>query len=65
MIDLSVQFSLTPQQGEGSSGNEYLKAIDEALKQEGAPTEFKYEDRDSILYNLGVGAKRTDLKYVL
>jgi multifunctional beta-oxidation protein len=28
-------------------------------------TEFKYEERDVMLYNLGIGAKRTDLKYVL
>jgi multifunctional beta-oxidation protein len=28
------------------------------------PSEFSYDDRDVILYNLGVGAKRTDLKYV-
>ncbi|KFH47169.1 Peroxisomal hydratase-dehydrogenase-epimerase-like protein [Hapsidospora chrysogenum ATCC 11550] len=48
----------------GAAGNEHLAAIQEAVKQEGAPTEFKYEERDAILYNLGVGAKRTDLKYV-
>lgn len=47
-----------------ASSNEHLDAIKEALKQEGQPTEFAYEERDSILYNLGVGAKRTDLKYV-
>ena len=35
-----------------------------ALKKEGSPTEFAYEDRDAILYNLGVGARRTELKYV-
>ena len=34
------------------------------MKKEGAATEYKYEDRDTILYNLGVGAKATDLKYV-
>lgn len=35
------------------------------MDQEGTPTEYKYEERDSILYNLGVGAKHTDLKHVL
>ncbi|KAI8679971.1 hypothetical protein NCS57_00276500 [Fusarium keratoplasticum] len=47
---------------EGES--EHLKIINETLKKEGNPTEYKYEERDVILYNLGVGAKRTDLKYV-
>jgi multifunctional beta-oxidation protein len=28
-------------------------------------TEFEYTERDVMLYNLGIGAKRTDLKYVL
>ncbi|CAM1511323.1 Fc.00g088360.m01.CDS01 [Cosmosporella sp. VM-42] len=51
--------------GDGSSGgSEYLDAINKAMKTEGAPSEFKYEERDAILYNLGIGAKRTDLKYV-
>ncbi|KPM34963.1 Peroxisomal hydratase-dehydrogenase-epimerase [Neonectria ditissima] len=49
---------------EPSGPSEHLTAINEALKKEGAPTEFKYEERDAILYNLGIGAKRTDLKYV-
>lgn len=44
--------------------SEHLAAINEAVKKEGAPTEFKYEERDAILYNIGIGAKPTDLKYV-
>lgn len=44
--------------------SDHLQAINEALKKEGKPTEYNYEERDAILYNLGVGAKRTDLKYV-
>lgn len=59
---------LLPQtQGESSSGDEgaqYRAAIEAAKKAEVTPTEFTYADRDSLLYNLGVGAKRTDLKYV-
>lgn len=51
--------------GNGGGGNEHLAAIAEALKTEGPPTEFQYEERDAILYNLGVGAKHTELKYVL
>ncbi|KAF5681328.1 peroxisomal hydratase-dehydrogenase-epimerase [Fusarium circinatum] len=51
-----------PQESSGETN--YLKVIEETLKKEGKPTEYKYEERDVILYNLGVGAKRTDLKYV-
>jgi multifunctional beta-oxidation protein len=32
---------------------------------EGEGTEFKYTERDVMLYNLGIGAKRNDLRYVL
>lgn len=51
--------------GSGAAGNEHLAAIAKAVKTEGPPSEFKYEERDAILYNLGIGAKRTELKYVL
>ncbi|KAH6895373.1 hypothetical protein B0T10DRAFT_536105 [Thelonectria olida] len=47
-----------------SGENEHLAAIAKAIKEEGAPSEFNYEERDVILYNLGIGAKRTNLKYV-
>lgn len=35
------------------------------MGKEGPPVELRFEDRDSILYNLGLGAKHTELKYVL
>jgi len=44
---------------------EILANIEKAKKAEGSGTEFKYEERDVMLYNLGVGAKKTDLSYVL
>ncbi|OAQ97127.1 hypothetical protein LLEC1_03226, partial [Akanthomyces lecanii] len=51
-------------QGAGAApSNEYLAAIDEALKTEGEPTPFKYEERDTLLYNIGVGAKASELNY--
>jgi len=49
--------------GEGAS-NQYLEAIQKALQTEGNGTEFKYSERDVALYNLGIGAKRSDLKYI-
>ncbi|KAK0645536.1 hypothetical protein B0T16DRAFT_411402 [Cercophora newfieldiana] len=51
--------------GQSAGGdNQYLAAIQKALKAEGNGTEFKYSERDVMLYNLGIGAKRTDLRYV-
>ncbi|KAI3398821.1 hypothetical protein diail_8512 [Diaporthe ilicicola] len=47
-----------------SGGNEYLDAIQTALKAESPATEFNFTERDVMLYNLGVGAKRNDLRYV-
>ncbi|KAI0395919.1 hypothetical protein F5Y17DRAFT_421973 [Xylariaceae sp. FL0594] len=47
-----------------SESNQYLEAQAKAKKAESKPTEFTYTDRDSMLYNLGVGAKRTELPYV-
>ncbi|KAF2019329.1 multifunctional beta-oxidation protein-like protein [Aaosphaeria arxii CBS 175.79] len=47
-----------------SDGDDYLSAIEtaKAAKAEGTP--FNYDEKDVILYNLGVGAKRTDLPFV-
>jgi multifunctional beta-oxidation protein len=47
-----------------SEGSEYLSAIEDAKKAKSEGSEFVYDDRDVILYNLGVGAKRTDLPWV-
>ncbi|KAL1856791.1 bifunctional hydroxyacyl-CoA dehydrogenase/enoyl-CoA hydratase fox2 [Paecilomyces lecythidis] len=47
-------------QGEGNT----LQAIEKAKKLTSEGTPFDYEDRDVILYNLSVGAKRTDLPLV-
>ncbi|KAK8931867.1 Multifunctional beta-oxidation protein [Metarhizium anisopliae] len=49
---------------EPAASNEYLDAIKAVIGKEGPPVEFKFEERDSILYNLGLGAKHTELKYV-
>ncbi|KAF8855279.1 multifunctional beta-oxidation protein-like protein [Acephala macrosclerotiorum] len=50
---------------EPSSENaEILANIEKAKKAENKGTELKYEEKDAILYNLGVGAKKTDLPLV-
>lgn len=41
-----------------------LAKIDEALKAKASGTEFTFTERDSMLYNLGVGAKRDDLPLI-
>lgn len=50
--------------GDKKDGSEYLKAIEEAKQAKAEGTPFEYTQRDVILYNLGVGAKRTDLPLV-
>ncbi|KAI1409581.1 NAD(P)-binding protein [Hypoxylon sp. FL1857] len=49
---------------ESSGGNQYLEAQKKALAATSPPTEFTYTERDAMLYNLGIGAKRTELAYV-
>ena len=44
--------------------NKILENIEEAKKLESEGTEFSYDDKDVIFYNLSVGAKRSDLPYI-
>ncbi|KZF25405.1 NAD(P)-binding protein [Xylona heveae TC161] len=50
--------------GQQDSENEFIKNIEAAKKADAEGTEFDYDDRDVILYNLGLGAKRTELPLV-
>ncbi|KAJ4360060.1 bifunctional hydroxyacyl-CoA dehydrogenase/enoyl-CoA hydratase fox2 [Didymosphaeria variabile] len=43
---------------------DYLKAIEKAKAAKAQGSVFQYDDKDVILYNLGIGAKRTDLPFV-
>lgn len=43
---------------------EVLDNIEKAKKAQGKGTDFSYDDRDVILYNLGLGAKHTELPLV-
>ncbi|KAK6333914.1 bifunctional hydroxyacyl-CoA dehydrogenase/enoyl-CoA hydratase fox2 [Orbilia blumenaviensis] len=48
----------------GSGDSDYLKNIEAAKAAKADGSEFVFDDRDVILYNLGLGAKRTDLNLV-
>ncbi|KAF2489552.1 putative peroxisomal multifunctional beta-oxidation protein AoFox2 [Lophium mytilinum] len=48
----------------GNANQEILSAIEAAKAAKAEGTKFVYDDKDVILYNLGVGAKRTDLPLV-
>ncbi|KAF2201478.1 peroxisomal multifunctional enzyme type 2 [Delitschia confertaspora ATCC 74209] len=48
----------------GGKNEEVLAAIESAKKAKAEGTPFEYDERDVILYNLGLGAKRTDLPLV-
>lgn len=47
-----------------SESNQYLEAQKKSLATKSPSTDFSYSERDSMLYNLGIGAKRTELSYV-
>ncbi|MCJ1386105.1 bifunctional hydroxyacyl-CoA dehydrogenase/enoyl-CoA hydratase fox2 [Xylographa soralifera] len=49
---------------ETNVNQEVLENIETAKRAQGTGTEFTYDDRDVILYNLGIGAKRTELPLV-
>lgn len=56
-----LQAGVMSQQIENRANRKYFSKIQEALKLKGTPTAYTYTDRDVILYNLGMGAKHTDL----
>ncbi len=45
--------------------DQILANIEKAKKAEARGTEYTFEEKNVILYNLGLGAKKTDLQYVL
>ncbi|KAI5816919.1 hypothetical protein BZA77DRAFT_311332 [Pyronema omphalodes] len=48
----------------GAAGNKYLEAQKKAKAAKAAGSKYTYDDKEVILYNLGIGAKRTDLNWV-
>jgi hypothetical protein len=53
------------EQKDENVNQEILDNIAAAKAAKAKGTEFKYEDKDVILYNLGIGAKKTELSLVL
>lgn len=53
-----------PPRSSGKVNHEILENIEKAKKLDSEGTEFSYDDKTVILYNLSIGAKRTDLPYI-
>lgn len=53
-----------PPRSSGKVNREILENIEKAKKLDSEGTEFFYDDKDIILYNLSIGAKRSDLPYI-
>ncbi|KAI9821231.1 MAG: bifunctional hydroxyacyl-CoA dehydrogenase/enoyl-CoA hydratase fox2 [Pycnora praestabilis] len=63
MANMQNKSAGSKQEG-GRVNQEILDNIEHAKKAVAKGSEFSYDDRDVLLYNLGVGAKRTDLPLV-
>ena len=48
----------------GKANLNFLNNIEKAKKSQAEATNFTYDEKDVILYNLGIGAKRTELPFV-
>jgi len=65
MANMENRSSAAKKEKKSSGPNkEILANIEAAKKAKAEGTDFSYDERDVILYNLGVGAKRTDLPLV-
>jgi multifunctional beta-oxidation protein len=47
----------------GGVNKEILENIEKAKRSQAVGTKYEYDDREVILYNLSIGAKKTDLKW--
>jgi len=52
-----------PSKKSSGANKEVLEAIAKAKQAKAKGTEYHFDDKEVILYNLGVGAKRTDLQW--
>ncbi|THC99195.1 hypothetical protein EYZ11_001283 [Aspergillus tanneri] len=60
-----IMANMSNRRGDASEGgNDILKGIEKAKQASSDGSAFDYVDRDVILYNLSLGAKRTDLPLV-
>ncbi|KAK2760241.1 bifunctional hydroxyacyl-CoA dehydrogenase/enoyl-CoA hydratase fox2 [Arachnomyces sp. PD_36] len=62
----SIMANMSNKSGDsaGEGEQDYLKAIEHAKSLSSDGTSFDYEDKEVILYNLSLGAKRTELPLV-
>ena len=64
----SIMKNMENRSGKGkpssSANSEVLANIDKAKSVQSQGSDFKYDDKDVILYNLGIGAKRDELPLV-
>jgi multifunctional beta-oxidation protein len=60
----SIMANMENKSGGSDSGSDYLQAIEKAKKAQATGTPFDYDDREVILYNLSLNAKRTQLPLV-
>ncbi|KAF3939067.1 hypothetical protein ABW19_dt0208695 [Dactylella cylindrospora] len=61
----SIMKNLSNKSGGGNDDSvDYVKNIEAAKQAKAKGTEYIFDDRDVILYNLGLGAKRTELDLV-
>ena len=63
-ISLLTIFKAASLSQENRANRRYISKIDAAIKMPGTPSKYTYTDRDVILYNLSLGAARTDLPLV-
>ena len=64
MNNMQNRSGKTKEKKPDNSHSRILENIEKAKKLQGHGSEFSYDDRDVILYNLSVGAKRTELPLV-
>ena len=64
MTNMQNKSSRSAEKSSGNANAEILDKIEKAKNMQAEGTEFLYDDKDVILYNLSIGAKRTELPLV-
>ncbi|KKF96432.1 (3R)-3-hydroxyacyl-CoA dehydrogenase [Ceratocystis platani] len=59
-----ANLSSSDETGDSNDKTNYLESIEKAKTSASIDSEYKFEERDVLLYNIGIGAKPDQLKYV-